>query len=1035
VSADATGVAGPPGRQRPPRGAPARLAAAWPHLGLAAALLFAGAAGCALKKPPEQHYYDEHIQPFLNSFCVGNTSPCHAIDPSTGLALGNLDLSSFEAVQKRPDVLRTYGSYPMPLLLMKTVPEESVQIPYRGKFLVSEIRHAGGKTLSTSSDAFAELLRWLANGANRDGVAPIGVNRQGQGACNTSIPGDRDTSVVDTSSTAYRLFTTDVAPMLMTSCTFATCHSSPQSDFYLTCGTDDAQQRFNYLQASGFVVQKPDPTAPSGTNVEQSEILLRPLAPSAGGVSHTGGVFFASRSDDTWVKWRAWAVAVEDDPPEQFTRSNGQQFFEANVMPKLLQRGCALEGCHSPDGFNDYRLRPGGQGFFAATALRRNYEITIGDFMSVDSPDVTQSRAVKKTIFPQSGGIPHRGGPLLEGTAGMSSAADCPAVYDPATASAFCTFVEWHRIERVDRAATVSSFATGTGTGTGGGGAGTGTGTTLPLAFVARPPDPDGLLEFDTFRPGADLRIADATLDGAGRLTALTNARSALGACAGLVAGSVDVRGPDWSYDASQLVFAARTAATSGLDLWEVDVAGGTPGACRRLTDDDGRMLALSRVHNFDPMFAPDGSIVFASTRTGTLTPKTFLPNADLFRSGPAADFGAVEQMTYLLGSELSPAMMQDGRVSFTAEKASPEFYQLSGRRLNWDLSDYHPLLGQRAQSTTTFDDTLYPSIGYAQATEIREGLDRNFLVILSDVGARGGGGALATFNRSIGPFEADRTDPTFLRSLHVVDSQATGRDSTVGAYRSPASLPNGEILVSYAANVRNTLTDTPQYALVATTLGDASASTDGTRRALLADPALSLVEATLGYRRSATALFRNIPQLVFGGHETGDDFAVMHFPDLSMLATLLGDNLRRGRDVARFDTAVALKVYEERPPPGPNPGGLQGSQMVYVDRVSLGSVPLASDHSVKVYMPARKPLILELVDGAGKPVLTMREEHQVSAGEYITPGVPRQLFNGVCGGCHGSISGSELDVAVDVDALTGASVSLSRDPDPQPLR
>ena len=45
-------------------------------------------------------------------------------------------------------------------------------------------------------------------------------------------------------------------------------------------------------------------------------------------------------------------------------------------MPKLLQRGCALEGCHSPDGFNDFRLRSGAQGFFAprrssATTRRR----------------------------------------------------------------------------------------------------------------------------------------------------------------------------------------------------------------------------------------------------------------------------------------------------------------------------------------------------------------------------------------------------------------------------------------------------------------------------------------------------------------------------------------------------------------------------------------------------------------------------------------------------------------------------------------
>ena len=48
---------------------------------------------------------------------------------------------------------------------------------------------------------------------------------------------------------------------------------------------------------------------------------------------------------------------------------------------------------------------------------------------------------------------------------------------------------------------------------------------------------------------------------------------------------------------------------------------------------------------------------------------------------------------------------------------------------------------------------------------------------------------------------------------------------------------------------------------------------------------------------------------------------------------------------------------------------------------------------------------------------------------------VPRRLFNGVCGGCHGSISGLETDVAVTADALTGASVSLSRDREPKPLK
>src|SRR4051812_34278419 len=92
--------------------------------------------GCSIKRPKEQHFYDQHIQPIFTNFCASNTSPCHRVDPTTGVALGNLDLSSFEAVQKRRDVLRTYGSYPQPLLLLKTLTEGSVQIPYQQKLYV-----------------------------------------------------------------------------------------------------------------------------------------------------------------------------------------------------------------------------------------------------------------------------------------------------------------------------------------------------------------------------------------------------------------------------------------------------------------------------------------------------------------------------------------------------------------------------------------------------------------------------------------------------------------------------------------------------------------------------------------------------------------------------------------------------------------------------------------------------------------------------------------------------------------------------------
>jgi hypothetical protein len=199
----------------------------------------------------------------------------------------------------------------------------------------------------------------------------------------------------------------------------------------------------------------------------------------------------------------------------------------------------------------------------------------------------------------------------------------------------------------------------------------------------------------------------------------------------------------------------------------------------------------------------------------------------------------------------------------------------------------------------------------------------------------------------------------------------------------------------------------------------------------LASDGNLSYVEAALGYKRGERMLFSNLPQLVFGGHtEDTGSVATMHLPDAPMLATLLGANLRQGRNIAAMDKAVALKVYEELPPPGQ----MKGSP-VFMSRNSLGQASFESDHSLKVFLPAAKPLILEFVDGSGNAVLTMSEEHQVSPNEYITPGVSRALFNNVCAGCHGSKSGEELDIAVSADALTGASVSLSRDPAPKNLQ
>src|SRR6185503_18287469 len=89
-------------------------------------------------------------------------------------------------------------------------------------------------------------------------------------------------------------------------------------------------------------------------------------------------------------------------------------------------------------------------------------------------------------------------------------------------------------------------------------------------------------------------------------------------------------------------------------------------------------------------------------------------------------------------------------------------------------------------------------------------------------------------------------------------------------------------------------------------------------------------------------ALYLNRRQLIFGGGQDPADpaHATVHFPDAPMLATLLGANLRRGRDVSAFRRADRLVFL-----------GADGGM--------LGTAMLAADGSARVRAPAATPLYI----------------------------------------------------------------------------
>ncbi|HEY1555230.1 MAG TPA: hypothetical protein VGF94_10400 [Kofleriaceae bacterium] len=1040
--------------------------------------------GCGNAAPGET-YYARNIAPILLDKCSGNTSGCHSTNTGDpyGFAAGNFDVTSFANVQKRRDLLAPFGAYPVPLLLIKAVAPSTLdpndpnklELLY-GKACVGvtpqqpctmdpdcgtggqcaaaplpiDVVHGGGSIIQVDSDAYFTLSTWMANGATENGQNPATPAQTGKGACSDVLPDGFDATAAMTYTTthqqAFADFKANVQPILtMHGCVSGNCHGAPQSDFFITCGGNDTELAFNFSQAWSMI----------DSPVDDSQILRIPLAVAAGGRGHTGGDQFASTNDSDYQSILKWAQELQ---PLEFGQDPGtgtidpdKQFFAQNVQPILLRRGCSFEACHSPMATNDFKLRSGTQGFFSAISLEKNYDLLRQSFLAFEYPDPRRGRAVAKTVLQQDyrttgvGGIAHRGGSVLETPeAGPTDPTMCPPLqghatlpaWNAQTATPFCNVAEWINLERETQGTNVTSMNSG---------------DPISIVFVERNQgDAADHLEFDTkFQGGADLMVQPATFGASfgQQLTPSGGPTSLTGGCG--LGGNADIGMPDVNpVDGDTVAFAARTSAGVGWAIYLVKI---TDGTCTKLDTTP----TSTTVDDFDPSWSPDGKfIVFASTRgkTGpTVSRKRMLPQSDLWRVGILANAavpGSLQQMTALSNSEVRPHFMREGRVTMSTEKVSDNFYEVSGRRINWDLTDYHPLLAQRNlspyASLTDLTQTK-TSIGYDVAMDIREAADGDFLLILYDVdpttGApvtKGGAGTLAIFNRSIGPFELGRNDPGYLKSVRFIgDSNASGTASASTGYRAPFMLPDGQIMASYAPNL-NSLA----WQIVAVD------PTSNVQTTLISIPGKAAVDAVLAYKNpwaqltvaaQPRQLYLNRRQLVFGGcsamsqtctdGHTDTSHAVLYMPDAPMVFTVLTGNLRRGRPVDDFRVATQLAVYSEGMCPAT--GCTANLDGIYQQRMLLGTAKLAADGSVRVQLPAETGIVLELEKSDGTPVVTMREEHQLGPGENIAMGVQQPLFDAVCGGCHGSVSSDERDIAVTADALTGASVSVSQNASP----
>ncbi len=995
---------------------------------------------CESNEPAATTYFERSVAPILQNSCVrtGTGAGCH-VATEKGNAFGNLDVATFEGVNRRRDLLSDYGPYGQNAFLLKSIEPISVEVQsFDGEktSITTDIRHAGGSILSPTATAYLTLRKWIENGATANNTGSSG-KKIARPDCSKVIPPDQafDPNAEPTRPD-YTAFRDKIAPMLGQTCGATNCHGSSSNELYLTCGSTNEERRWNYFAAQQYLSQTP----------ESSELARRPLAPSQGGAYHEGGIVFATSSDTRYTDLVDWAT--QHGPPDNGTIDPNFAFFAHRVQPILVKKGCMMQQCHSAAQFHDFRLRGGSGGSFSLSATRKNYELSVAQ-LALESENVNASRLVRKNlfraeVFASGGGIAHRGGSLFEDFSGKSAAPDdCDATVDYATidlndpkAKAYCVIKEWHKRERAAR--TLAPFSA--------------------IAYVKRPANATAghVRDFDTFVGGAELHVVSVTADATGAFTTGADASINAGCSLG---GSPDIRRPSASWDGTKIAFAAR--ATAG-DPFAVYVANADGSSCAKHTEinagaANGNGLL---VHNLDPVFGPPDAagnqpIVFASTR-GNIATAAYdytgpqrtpsdpsKPNANLyvFTAGQP-----IRQLTYLLNMEREPFFMSDGRLVFTAEKRAKDFYQLALRRMNLDGGDYHPLFAQRG------------TIGFKEATTVVELADKNFATIFSDPGVPHGGGTLGIFNRSIGidftsadaadyvvdptvldPASKSSPEPNFfLHSLALFDPSVSGKANapTTGLFTTPSPLPDGRLLVSFG-DATNTSSFGGDYDLyVVDTIAR-------TKTKLLGAAGSAEIEAVAVYGRASRGTFVSVqdePNATTRIDSSKTD-ATVHVLDARVLASLLFQNTPTGREIE--EDINELDLYEDMPPADGVTNYASGGAnvatdafgQVYVRRRFLGKVPLASDGSTIFNVPGGLPLLYKLPETKlsrefGLPRL-QRESIVFAPGEITNQSFRRPFFDGLCAACHGAISGRPLDSAVRPDLLTEASTTASRGSSP----
>lgn len=417
---------------------------------------------------------------------------------------------------------------------------------------------------------------------------------------------------------------------------------------------------------------------------------------------------------------------------------------------------------------------------------------------------------------------------------------------------------------------------------------------------------------------------------------------------------SASISDPCVSFDGKKILFSMRAPGESNRNIWEIN-ADGT--GLTRITDNGG--------HDFDPLYLPDGRVLFTSSRHREMDEYNHALTENLYRCN--ADGSGLTRISFNQSDDFDPTLLPDGRVMYT----------------RWDhfgTFNRFPLFFTHPDGSSTFHMYGPHNRNFFHAQPTPDGR----LVAIESTMINEDAGPIAVLKLEAGPADPAPGGNSQYWDVLTDNVNNSGAPWAYGAFKYPSSLNGNTYVVSYTLPAATE--EDVDYGLYTFSVDQVGAGTPE-------DPAsISLDDLTFLYNDpnmneyDAQLLAAHTkPPVIEDVVDESETSGVFLAADIFNRGTADG----QARPQRGVDVIDKIAVIAARPT-------YQGEANTYSanefeKRALIGFAPVQSDGSFRIRVPADTPVSWATLDQQDRGFVVKRTHVYVRPGEEFTQ----------CVGCH----------------------------------